>query len=126
MRRAHLSALALLATMLLRRRREQQHAARRERAAELRAEADQHAGALPDAELRAKEREVQAEKLRRDAEQAQQRAREAETDYLQQSAAQEDRLREARRIDPDTGKDDPPADPRRQPGEGNPRNGTDI
>lgn len=73
---------------------------RTERAAELRHEADRQAQVLPDAEIRAKEEQLNAEKLRLEADQAQERAQLAETEHLQQAARHEDHLREADKLDP--------------------------
>lgn len=97
-------ALVALAWMLMRRKHEKDAVEKRQRAAELRSEADHRAQVLPDAELRAKEERVKAEALRLDAERAEVRAQEAETRFLQQSAGREDKLREADQIDPDTGR----------------------
>lgn len=97
------AALAALALAMLRRKHARDTEHRRQRATELRTEADEHARSLPDAELVAREERLKAERLRVEAERANERAREAETGYLQESALREDRLREADRIDPDAG-----------------------
>lgn len=94
-------ALIALAFLLARLKQAKKTQERRERAGELRTEADQHAHALPTEELRAREEKVRAERLRLEAQQAEAQAHEAETGYLQEAARHEDRLREADRLDPD-------------------------
>lgn len=100
---AVLLALVALALMLSRKAKAKKQERQRRHATELRNEAQHHAQGLPDAELRAQEERVKAEKLRLEAERAQERAQEAETGYLQQAATHEDKLREADRVDPDAG-----------------------
>jgi FtsZ-interacting cell division protein ZipA len=97
--------LIALAAWLMSRRKKQQQVEQAER---LRTEAQQHATAIPEAQLRAREAEVQAERARLDAERAQQQAAEANVAATQQQAVHEDRLRTADEIDPnvDTRSDD--------------------
>lgn len=94
-------AIAALAWMLSRRAQHKKTVERTKQASALRAEADQRAQSLPDAQMRAQEERLKAEKLQLEAERAQHRAKDAETGYLQEAAAHEDRLRQADEIDPE-------------------------
>lgn len=95
---------ALAAWLIMQQRTKKQHA----HAEHLRAEAHEHATAIPETQVRAREAEVEAERARLEAERAQQRAREAQVAATQQEAVHEDRLRTADQVDPhvDTSADD--------------------
>lgn len=90
--------LGLLAWLLSKR----QTAQRRTRAGELRDEAASRASALEESDVAAREAEVEADRARYEAEQAQVRAHEARKARTQEEAHQEDKVREADRLDPDT------------------------
>jgi FtsZ-interacting cell division protein ZipA len=73
----------------------------RQRADELRSEAAETAAAHPVQEARAREAEAEAERARARADQLDAQAHEERTAFDQSRAHQEDRLREADRVDPD-------------------------
>ena len=79
-----------------------------EQAEQLRQEAHEHASAIPETDVRAREAEVEAERAKLEAERAEQQAREAQVAATQQQAVHEDRLRTADQVDPrvDTTSDD--------------------
>jgi hypothetical protein len=87
----------------------------RQRAGELRSEAAASATAKQEQEARAREAEAEAERVRAQADKLDARAQEERTSYDQTRATQEDRLREADRLDPDVNHRDPDY----QPGAGN-------
>lgn len=70
------------------------------RAGELRQEAHQSAAVIPDAQVRAKETEAEAERARLEAQHAEERARAARTEVVQHEAVVEEQVREADRLDP--------------------------
>jgi TolA-binding protein len=100
---AVLLAAALIWTAM--KRKKQQVA--RERAGELRSEAATSATAKQEQEARAREAEAEAERVRAQADKLDARAQEERTSYDQTRATQEDRLREADRLDPDVNHRDP-------------------
>jgi FtsZ-interacting cell division protein ZipA len=79
-----------------------------EHAEHLRQEAHEHATAIPETDVRAREAEVEAERARLEAQRAEQQAQEAQIAATQQQAVHEDRLRAADQVDPrvDTSSDD--------------------
>ena len=83
----------------------------RERAGELRSEAATSAVAKQEQEARAREAEAEAERARAQADKLDARAQGERTSYDQTRAAQEDRLREADRLDPDVNHRDPDYQP---------------
>lgn len=121
-------ALAVVALLLVaglawwatKRKKEHDHEQRVTHAGELRQEADKHAAVLPDAQIRAEERRLEAEKAQREAERAAERARAAETDLAQQEARVEDHVRTADALDPrvdHTSDDYRPETPTTDPGD---------
>ena len=87
------------------------HQVARERAGELRSEAANSATAKQEQEARAREAEAEAERVRAQADKLDARAQEERTSYDQTRATQEDRLREADRLDPDVNHRDPDYQP---------------
>jgi hypothetical protein len=94
---AVLLAAALIWTAMKRRKTE----VARVRAGELRSEAAASATDKQVQEARAREAEAEAERVRAQADKLDARAQEERTSYDQTRATQEDRLREADRVDPD-------------------------
>lgn len=90
-----------LGVFLMRKQKERNLEQHRERAAELRADADSRRDTLHHTEHQARQAQLQAERARVEAERAQTRADEARQGHLQEAAAQEDQVREADRLDPD-------------------------
>ena len=107
---AVLLAAALIWTAMKRKKNE----VARQRAGELRSEAATSATAKQEQEARAREAEAEAERARAQADKLDARAQEERTSYDQTRAVQEDRLREADRLDPDVNH----RDPNYQPGAG--------
>jgi predicted Holliday junction resolvase-like endonuclease len=93
------AVLALIAFIVSAMRKKSQHT-KETRAAELRQEAQQRAAVIPDAQVRAKESEAEAERKRLEAEQAAERAQAARTEVVQHEATVEEQVREADRLDP--------------------------
>jgi len=85
--------LGLLMSMASKRKRREQEE-RRAHAEEIRHDAHRDSGQVREAELEAEQRRIEAER-------AQLRAQEADRTAAQHQAAQEDRIREADRVDPD-------------------------
>ena len=83
----------------------------RQRAGELRSEAAATATAKQEQEARAREAEAEAERVRAQADKLDARAQDERTSYDQTRATQEDRLREADRLDPDVDHRDPDYQP---------------
>ena len=100
---AVLLAAALIYTAMKRKKNE----VARQRAGELRSEAATSAVAKQEQEARAREAEAEAERARAQADKLDARAQSERTSYDQTRAAQEDRLREADRLDPDVDHRDP-------------------
>lgn len=73
----------------------------RARAAQLRDSADTRAAGLPDADVRAQQAEADADRARLEAQRAEEQAATARAEVDQQQALQEDRIRDADRLDPD-------------------------
>lgn len=91
-------AIIGLVTLSMRRRTHRDNAVR---ATQLREQADARAAAeIPDALARATTTEAEAERARREAQRAEERAGEAKQDLTQQQAAHEDQIRAADRLDP--------------------------
>jgi uncharacterized protein (DUF3084 family) len=97
--------VAALVAWMLAQQRKKKHV---EHAEHLREEAREHASAIPESQVRAREAEVEAERARLEAERAQQKAQEAQVAATQQQAVHEDRLRTADQVDPrvDTSSED--------------------
>jgi predicted Holliday junction resolvase-like endonuclease len=93
------AVLALIAFIVSAMRKKSQHT-KETHAAELRQEAQQRAAVIPDAQVRAKESEAEAERARLEAEEAAERARAARTEVVQHEATVEEQVREADRLDP--------------------------
>lgn len=107
-------AVAALVVSMLRRK----QAERRHQAQALRAEAAGGSGSIAESQRRAEEARAQEERARHQAEQARERAEAARQRLLVDEAHQEDRIREADRVDPDvdTRADDyAPQEPARAP-----------
>jgi len=100
---AVLLAAALIYTAMKRKKNE----VARQRAGELRSEAATSAVAKQEQEARAREAEAEAERARAQADKLDARAQSERTSYDQTRATQEDRLREADRLDPDVDHRDP-------------------
>ena len=100
---AVLLAAALICTAMKRKKNE----VARQRAGELRSEAATSAVAKQEQEARAREAEAEAERARAQADKLDARAQSERTSYDQTRAVQEDRLREADRLDPDVDHRDP-------------------
>lgn len=103
-----------LLVMMANKKKQQQLEADRARAQEMRQETVQSQSQLREAELEAEQRRAEAEQKRIEAERAELRQQEADRGVAQERAGQEDRLREADRIDPDvdhTADDYTPTDP---------------
>ena len=100
---AVLLAAALIYTAMKRKKNE----VARQRAGELRSEAATSATAKQEQEARAREAEAEAERVRAQADKLDARAQSERTSYDQTRATQEDRLREADRLDPDVNHRDP-------------------
>jgi hypothetical protein len=83
----------------------------RQRAGELRSEAATSAVAKQEQEARAREAAAEAERARAQADKLDARAQAERTSYDQTRAVQEDRLREADRLDPDVDHRDPDYQP---------------
>lgn len=92
-----IAIIALIAAMMKKRTVEKHRA----EADEIRTDASTHASALPDAQLRAREADAEAERKRVEAERAEARAAEEKQGMLREQATYEDRVREADRVDPD-------------------------
>ena len=107
---AVLLAVALIYTAMKRKKNE----VARQRAGELRSEAATSAVAKQEQEARAREAAAEAERARAQADKLDARAQAERTSYDQTRATQEDRLREADRLDPDVDH----RDPNYQPGAG--------
>ena len=107
---AVLLAAALIYTAMKRKKNE----VARQRAGELRSEAATSAVAKQEQEARAREAAAEAERARAQADKLDARAQAERTSYDQTRAVQEDRLREADRLDPDVDH----RDPNYQPGAG--------
>jgi FtsZ-interacting cell division protein ZipA len=107
---AVLLAAALIWTAMKRKKNE----VARQRAGELRSEAATSAVAKQEQEARAREAQAEAERARAQADKLDARAQAERTSYDQTRAVQEDRLREADRLDPDVDH----RDPEYQPGAG--------
>lgn len=90
-------AVAALVVSVLRRK----QAERRHQAQALRAEAAVGGGSIAESQRQAEEARAQEERARLEAEQARERAEAAQQRVLVDEAHQEDRIREADRLDPD-------------------------
>jgi FtsZ-interacting cell division protein ZipA len=93
--------VALVAMMVRRRQAAQRAEQDRARAEQLRQDAVAGSTVVQDSDLEARQARLEAERLRLEAEKAQERAREAEQGVRVEEARQEDKLREADRVDPD-------------------------
>ena len=96
-----IAVIAFVTMNANRRKNEQRLEADRARAQDLRSDATAQAAAVHDSDLEAREAELEADRARLEAEKAQARAAEAQQGVQVEEARQEDRLREADRIDPD-------------------------
>ena len=105
---AVLVVIGVIAMMASRRKAAQRQEEDRSRAHDLRNDAATAGTAVHDSDLEARQAKLEADRARLDAEQAQARAAEAHQGVQVEEAHQEDRVREADRIDPDvnTGSDD--------------------
>jgi len=93
-----LVVLAVVVAMMMRKRRREQH---RAHATQLRQEAAGRSDEIARSEQEAKAAEARAEAARLEAERVEQQAAEARRGLDMDRAHQEDRIREANRIDPD-------------------------
>jgi len=98
---AVLVVIAIVAKSASRRKEAQRLEEDRSRAQDLRHEASASGAAVHDSDLQAREATVEADRARLEAEQAQARAAEAQQGVQVEEARQEDRVREADRVDPD-------------------------
>ena len=115
-----IAVIAFVTMNASRRKNEQRLEADRARAQDLRSDATAQGAAVHDSDLEAREAALEADRARLEAEKAQARAAEAQQGVQVEEARQEDRLREADRIDPDvdTRADDydpSPGPPERRP-----------
>jgi hypothetical protein len=94
-------AVVLAAALIWTAMKRKKHQVARERAGELRSEAANTAAAKQEQEARAREAQAEADRVRAQADKLEARAQEERTSYDMTRATQEDRLREADRLDPD-------------------------
>lgn len=102
------------------------HQVARERAGELRSEAAGTATATASQEARAREAQAQAEIARARADELELQAREERTSFDMTRATQEDRVREADRLDPEVDHRDPEYHPQVPPQPGESREHDDV
>jgi len=141
-----IALIAIIAFVAIRasgRKKQERLEADRARAQELRTDAATQGATVQDSDLQARQAALEADRVRLEAEKAKARALEAQQGAQVEQARQEDRLREADRLDPDvdTGADDydpslahpngvpenrsvPIVDPTRDPSTGQPRSDT--
>ena len=93
-----LVVLGVVVALLMNKRKTEQ---RRAHAAQLRTEAAGQSDAIAQSEREAAQAEAAAERARAEAARAEQRATEARQGVQMDQAVQEDRIREAQRVDPD-------------------------
>ena len=98
---AVIAVIAFVAMGASRRKNEQRLEEDRARAQDLRNDAAAQGAAVRDSDLEAREAALEADRARLEAEKAQTRAAEAQQGVQVEEARQEDRLREADRVDPD-------------------------
>lgn len=94
-------AVLIAAALIAKSAQRKKHEVARERAGELRTEAATSATEKREQEARAREAKAEADRVRAEADKLEARAEATHTEYAQTQAHEEDRLREADRIDPD-------------------------
>ena len=121
-----IAIIAFVTMNASRRKNEQRLEADRARAQDLRSDATAQGAAVHDSDLEAREAALEADRARLEAEKAQARAAEAQQGVQVEEARQEDRLREADRIDPDVDTRTDDYDPSLAHPNGVPESRTDV